>query len=305
VLTASRLRPWLSDYAAHLPEEKKFIFIAIEHSEICGLFLAASDANARSKALLKAASVLNFLEPSRVPFVIECFTYALGWTEPMARVPQLPVEPKTLVPTSEQLSPKKAKTTEVPTKSVPNSVSVGSTMLFGNYNYQGKPLEWLVLAVETGKALLITKDCVTEKAYNEEWDSVTWEKCTLRKWLNGDFLNATFSNSEKAQIVVSTVKNDDNAKYGTPGGNDTRDQVFLLSLKEAERFFSKEAERFFSKDNSRRAKYKGKEAWWWLRSPGYNSYFAAIVLAGGSVNGHGLNVNNQTAAVRPALWLNL
>jgi hypothetical protein len=48
-----------------------------------------------------------------------------------------------------------------------------------------------------------------------------------------------------------------------------------------------------------------KTGWWWLRSPGYFSHFAAFVNYGGGVYVRGSNVSNSSVSVRPALWLNL
>jgi hypothetical protein len=45
--------------------------------------------------------------------------------------------------------------------------------------------------------------------------------------------------------------------------------------------------------------------WWWLRSPGFNSNYAAFVSTDGDVIEHGLDVNNSSVSVRPALWLHL
>ena len=43
--------------------------------------------------------------------------------------------------------------------------------------------------------------------------------------------------------------------------------------------------------------------WWWLRSPGRNSIYAASVHDGGSVDYSGDRVNNSINGVRPALNL--
>ena len=41
--------------------------------------------------------------------------------------------------------------------------------------------------------------------------------------------------------------------------------------------------------------------WWWLRSPGYNSFIAASVRSDGDIDGHGRLANGVSDAVRPAL----
>ena len=49
----------------------------------------------------------------------------------------------------------------------------------------------------------------------------------------------------------------------------------------------------------------GTASWWWLRSPGNDSYSAAYVDADGDLDVDGYYVHHGTGGVRPALWLNL
>ena len=106
------------------------------------------------------------------------------------------------------------------------------------------------------------------------------------------------------------MKNADNPKYGTDGGKDTEDRVFLLSLEEAEMYFED--------DEDRRAiptEYAiAQDAYvnddlgtvcWWLRSPGYTSDVAAEVDTDGSLGLLGFGVRNFGLAVRPALRLKI
>ena len=154
-----------------------------------------------------------------------------------------------------------------------------------------------MLAEEGNKTLLLTKDCVEQRAYNEEYESVTWESCTLRSYLNGTWYEDTFSEEEKDKILTTNVLNSDNAEYGTSGGNDTEDKVFLLSLDEVEQYFSSDKERV--------AKCYIVADWWWLRSPGYGDEDAASVSRCGYVYDSGGNVNYVYYGIRPALWVNL
>ena len=91
------------------------------------------------------------------------------------------------------------------------------------------------------------------------------------------------------------MRNEDNARYGTPGGNDTEDRVFLLSVREAEEWLSKIERR--------------NGDWWWLRSSGDFPNYAAIVnnaggfSGDGGIYGYGYFVNNSINAVCPALWI--
>ena len=77
--------------------------------------------------------------------------------------------------------------------------------------------------------MLLCKNTIENKAYNYKRMSITWEACTLRKWLNEDFYNG-FKKEEKALIAQTECENKNNSKYGTNGGNDTEDYIFLLRL---------------------------------------------------------------------------
>ena len=53
--------------------------------------------------------------------------------------------------------------------------------------YGGEQITWRVLTAEDGKVLLITEKLIECKQYNTTRVAVTWETCTLRKWMNNDF----------------------------------------------------------------------------------------------------------------------
>ncbi len=69
------------------------------------------------------------------------------------------------------------------------------------------PIEWLVLVHDNNRALLISRYGLDSQPYNTEITETTWEKCTLRKWLNETFLNAAFSKEEQAKILLSNIDN--------------------------------------------------------------------------------------------------
>ena len=76
--------------------------------------------------------------------------------------------------------------------------------------------------------LLNILDC---QPYNTESTEVTWETCSLRQWLNNDFYNTAFNESERKLIETTTLSNPDNP-FGGKGGNNTDDKVFCLSMEE-------------------------------------------------------------------------
>ena len=91
--------------------------------------------------------------------------------------------------------------------------------------------------------MLISKYGLDAKPYNEKITGITWESCTLRKWLNNDFLNAAFSAEERAIISKTRVTADENPEYDTSPGNDTNDKIFLLSITEVNKYFSSDEAR--------------------------------------------------------------
>ena len=160
------------------------------------------------------------------------------------------------------------------------------------------------------------------QVYNLDKKDVTWEWCTLRKYLNGEFLQK-FTREEQDRIIKTTIHNPENLWYSTPGGNDTPDKIFLLSLEEVDGYFGnsgdyqhqrrKKDDKCFSNahDTARQIKYGDEVSWWWLRSPGSGLKYAAMAYCAGIVNVYGFHVDvcdgllvAQAGGVRPALWLN-
>ena len=192
--------------------------------------------------------------------------------------------------------------------------SVGDVVKFGVYKQDNNPstgkeeIKWVVLAKEGDKALVISKYALDCQPYNTSDTDITWETCSLRKWLNGTFISNAFSSDEQNMIQTTTVTADMNPYYDTSPGNDTTDKVFLLSIPEVNKYFSSDEARKCNPTDYVRA----KEVWmdsgfnyWWLRSPGDRPDVAALVGADGSVGGGGAFVSNSRYAIRPAMWINL
>ena len=222
------------------------------------------------------------------------------------------------------------------------SISVGDIVTFGHYEQDNdtdngkEPIEWRVLDInEEGQLLLLSDKALDVQRYNTREYFITWEKSTIRSWLNGyeasyntvgkdytaeNFIDAAFTAEEKAKILTSNVP--DNPYHSTSPGNPTTDKIFLLSFVEAQTYFATDAER--KADATRYAVKKeacvqGSEhttsvdyngtcsdvhclSCWWLRSHGPFDGDAAYVGWGGNTNHCG--VNDTDVAVRPALWVN-
>ena len=105
------------------------------------------------------------------------------------------------------------------------SSNIGDTVTFGNYG--GNPIEWVVLDKIDSKVMLFAKyNFMEERAYNTGQNHVPWETSDLRLWLNNEFLNEAFRESEVSAIADTNVKN-----FEETNGymNDTVDKVYLLS----------------------------------------------------------------------------
>lgn len=192
----------------------------------------------------------------------------------------------------------------------------GDYVFFGAYEQDNntsngkEDVEWLVLEVKDGKALVVSKYALDCKQYNTSNTDVTWETCTLRKWLNNDFINAAFSSYEKTMIPTVTVLADKNPDYSANPGNATQDQVFLLSITEANKYFNSTGARQceptdYAVANGTWESDSDNFCWWWLRSRGYGQGSAARVSGGGIVSSAGYDVDYNNGAVRPAMWISL
>ncbi len=221
---------------------------------------------------------------------------------------------------------------------IPNSLT-GQTVYFGNYEQDNntangpEAIAWKVLEVKNNKMLLIAEEGLDCMKYDETDTAITWEKSTLRQWLNRDFINAAFSIEEQERIAITMVQNPVNPIYGRDGGNDTQDRVFLLSIDEAKQYYindprEQSAEaiakeysipnvlRFLNATdyavaqgvvlfNSQQAPLMqmNGNCCWWLRSSGAHDRVAAYIDVNGDImEGGGFTVF-YGLAVRPVMWV--
>ncbi len=198
---------------------------------------------------------------------------------------------------------------------------VGTSISFG-----GRP--WRVLDRQGDAALLVTEKIIEQRPYHDAYKEITWADCALRTYLNGAFYEG-FGATDRARIVPVVNKNLDNQWYGTKGGEDTEDRVFLLSMEEVVcRYFGDSSEKLHNPGKKQRYWFERKDAnngkrtawleagggiwWWWLRSPGRVGVKAVYVHGDGNIGIQGNNIlignladGRCTGGVRPALWMRL
>lgn len=155
-------------------------------------------------------------------------------------------------------------------------MQIGDKIVFDRY-------DWRVLDIQNNTALIITEEIIEQRAYHDAYKDITWGDCSLREYLNGEFYDK-FNMDDKSRIIQVSNKNPDNQWYGSKGGADTQDSIFLLSLEEVCTYFGNSLsnlhnpgknqrywfERKDENNSKRLAKLQGKDCcwWWWLRSPG-------------------------------------
>ena len=217
---------------------------------------------------------------------------------------------------------------------------VGNIVSFGVYeqdnNLSNGPegVEWVVLAVEDGRALLLSKYGLDAKPYHEKDEACTWETSTIREWLNGEFFNMAFRTEEQQFIQTVTVSTPDDEYSGTSGGNDTQDKIFLLSREEVERYrpIGEKSPATMATAYARKngvwkigsaemdRDYYGNCAWWLRASTSeiidLDAVCAEFIVADGKADEGGIlvggsggvwnevvTVSDSCVAVRPALWV--
>ena len=204
------------------------------------------------------------------------------------------------------------------------SFAVGGQVFFGRYPMGDAvcPIAWRVQAAEGNRRLLICENALDSMPFHEETGPVTWETCTLRKWLNADFLRTAFNPEERAHIAWTRVHTPDSYN-GIPGGGDTQDRVFLLSEDEFSNYNQSGIFRVRAAETP--YAYSRGECWqedywtdlrtWWFRSPGCQSgcFIGYCYEAGGWIGGGNkdalpmptdLSVScERKQGVRPALWM--
>ena len=183
-----------------------------------------------------------------------------------------------------------------------NQLSVGDEVYFGRFpqleDYEMKPLKWRVLDVIDGKALLVTVDCIIGKGLNLQRHGF-WKDDLLRSFLNNSFYKVAFSDSEREQIVLSTIQNPKNEVTNNGGGPDTKDNVFLLSIDEVEKYMPTENSRWASITKyAYRQRYAKRTFWHWeLRTLSY------VVFGNGRLCATGSNGRHNHCCLRPAIWI--
>ena len=222
---------------------------------------------------------------------------------------------------------RKAKT--VPYTRVRNTVTLGNYEQDNDLENGPEPIEWIVLDydAENHRSLLISKYGLDAFQYHSERGDTTWAECTGRKWLNEDLMDRVFSEEERKAILITEVDNSQSQnyfRYRADTGNNTQDQIFLLSYQEAIYYFNIAVNGGNFSDGTKtrilvsatpyaiaqgvKPSKRDKTAeglpaaMWCLRMLTFNQRDAAYIIESGNCQSRSYN---EICAARPALWLDL
>lgn len=205
-------------------------------------------------------------------------------------------------------------------------VEFGSYEQDNNQENGKESIEWLVLDEQDGKKFLLSKyalDCMPSD-YGENSNTYTWEENSLRNWLNNEFFNEAFSDSEIKRICntkvyaeypedeIETPSSSEHIYYIHDNKKYVNDSLFLLSILEVQKYFNAPNNSLlckatkYAKANSYDINYRKEKdfyVWWWLRNNN-NSF-----IVGGDIHHifSFLDTRNyfNGGFVRPAMWVEL
>lgn len=195
--------------------------------------------------------------------------------------------------------------------------TVGGVVTMGRYEQDNnaangkEPVEWQVLEVKEDQALLISRLCLDARAFNQRFIPMTWAECDLRAWMNDVLFNELFTAEEQAQVLPTEVVNLGNTHYGTYGGEDTVDKLYLLSLYEVTQYLPQKADRAcaptaYAVANGAYVNKENGNTWWILRTPGNRQIDICGVSADGGISGYGSrDVNRASGTLRPVMWVKI
>ena len=181
------------------------------------------------------------------------------------------------------------------------NAQVGDYVTIGNYPQTAtgevQPIEWQVLARDNdnNKILVVSHYGLESKRFDD--NSNIWSISEIRQWLNSDFYNGAFNDTEKSYIKSSYLSD-----------VFTTDNIFLLSKDERIIYFPNADSRkceptAYAVTNG---SFKNDEgySYWWLRSLSSNTT-NPCVLCGYPDGNSGDNIYTSKYIIRPAMWVKL
>lgn len=125
----------------------------------------------------------------------------------------------------------------------------GDIIQFGYYEQDGdhengsEPIEWTVLDAENNKIFLLSTKLLDFKTFNEG-SACYWNESNLKKWLNNEFFQHSFTEEEQKRILTTKLET---SVFGNPFETIiSEEKLFLMSIEEVEHYFPSRAARMAS-----------------------------------------------------------
>ena len=255
--------------------------------------------------VIRKANILKFTEYAREAKRMDILSYLMdvGY--------QLKTKPKNL-----NIAPKFTQG-----KTVLNSSFVPdySTVKAGQIIWLGRvAMPWKALENKDGKLLLMSMyvlDCLPFEDFYDplyfstSFDRTRWPYCSLRRRINNEFYNSLLADNEKEKVVPVYISAEDALTF-EERADAKKDNMFILSKTEAERYLKTEKERIapVASYALRSMLYNDFEnyAYWWLRSQGRYAPEKMYVLDGNITSRNSIVGGDHFNffGVRPAFYYN-
>ena len=151
---------------------------------------------------------------------------------------------------------------------------------FGNWN--GEPLEWLVLEEDDSSLVLWCKRSVANMEFNKNLSGY-YSESDVRRFLSEEFYEKAFSDAEKSRILTTELDcTERQTYYGAVGVGATayrreplNEQIYLLSVREIMITYALKNDEIYRSDCSM----------FWTRSPDGNGLVSLVYCGKGILNG--------------------
>lgn len=174
------------------------------------------------------------------------------------------------------------------TNNLKKSIRNKEKIELGHIDMEGQtiPLNWDILIQEEEKVLLISSENVCCRVYHEKYQPVCWYESSLFRWLNKEFPQICFTETERKLLG---------------------EEITILDKASVEQYFPLEEMR-----QSKNSKYaceqgavsKGAYGYWWLKSYDETER-PSVVTADGRFSNQGIKSNMDGICIRPVVCIHL
>ena len=198
-----------------------------------------------------------------------------------------------------------------------SSIISDNTILYGKYEQDNdfsngkETIEWIPLATNNQKVLLISKYILDFQIYSISKNNANWETSSIRKFLNDGFINESFTTNERHHIALSDVISYTGSYRDKEGAINTSDYIFIPGYEDYDlyttydNFISKVYKTNCTKYSSTLIESNEYKSFYWLRDF-YTKYHQAVyVRHNGEIEWDLEKLKIEKLGIRPMMWLDL